>query len=90
MPMIEDTFRSHARSLVSPPECGAMVVPDDTAPLGHVSRALFVGEAGTLAVRLQDGTDLVFANLPPGALLPIRVSHVLATGSTAAGIVALW
>jgi len=88
--MIEDTFRKHNRNLVSPPEHGQMVVPDDAAPLVHVSRALFVGEAGTLAVRLQDGTALVFANLPAGALLPIRVSHVLATGTDATGIVALW
>lgn len=88
--MIEDLFRTHNRSLVSPPEHGQMVAPDDAAPLAHVSRALFVGEAGTLAVRLADGTDLVFANLPAGALLPIRVSHVLATGTSAAGVVALW
>lgn len=88
--MIEDTFRSHARSLVSPPECGAMVVPDDAAALGHVTRALFIGEGGTVAVRLQDGTELALANVPSGALLPIRVTHVLATGTSAAGIVALW
>jgi hypothetical protein len=86
---MNDSFRKHTRSLTSPPEHGAAIVPGD-ADLGHVSRALYVGGGGDVAVRLQDGTEFTLANVPTGTLLPIRVIRVLATGTTATQIVGLW
>jgi nitrogen fixation protein len=85
---MNDTFRKHTRSLTSPPEHGAAVVPG--TDLAHVTRALYVGGGGNLAVRLQDGTELTLANMPAGTLLPIRVTRILATGTTATEIVGLW
>ena len=52
-----DSFRRHTRSLTSPPEHGVAVAPDDAADLAAVTRALWVGGGGDLAVRMQDGTD---------------------------------
>ena len=43
-----------------------------------------------MAVRLQDGTELVLASVPTGTLIPIRVTRVLATGTSATQIVGLW
>ena len=86
---MNDTFRKHTRSLTSPPEHGAAIVPGD-ADLGHVTRALYVGGGGDVAVRLQDGTELVLANVPTGTLIPIRVTRVLATDTSATQIVGLW
>ena len=40
-------------------------------------------------MRLQDGTELVLANVPTGTLLPIRVARVL-PATTATQIVGLW
>jgi hypothetical protein len=37
-----------------------------------------------------DGTDVTFANVPTGTKLPVRVSKVKATGTTASSIVALY
>ena len=85
---MNDSFRKHTRSLTSPPEHGIAVVPD--GELGHLTRALYVGVGGDLAVRLQDGTELVLANVPTGTLLPIRVTRVLASGTSATQIVGLW
>jgi hypothetical protein len=85
---MNDTFRKHTRSLTSPPEHGAVVVPD--ADLCHVTRALYVGGGGNLRVRLQDGSELTLANVPAGTLIPIRVVRVLATGTSATQIVGLW
>ena len=85
-----DTFRKHSRSLTSPPEHGAAVVPSDAADLAHVTRALYVGAGGDVAVRLQDGTDLVFAGVPGGTLFPVRVARVLSTGTSAGQILGLW
>ena len=85
-----DSFRRHSRSLTAPPEHGAAVVPDDARDLAAVTRALYVGGAGDLAVVMADGTRLVFGAVPAGTLLPVRVARVLATGTSATRVVGLW
>lgn len=85
-----DNFRRHSRSLTAPPDQGCLVAPDDAKDLAVITRALYVGGAGDLAVAMADGTRLLFAAVPAGALLPIRVSRVLATGTTASKILGLW
>ena len=48
-----DLFKTHSRSLTSPPEFGAAILPDDAADLGHVTRALYVGGGGSLTLRAR-------------------------------------
>ena len=84
-----DSFRSHTRSLTSPPEHAASILPDDAADLAQVTRALYVGGGGDVAVRIG-GETAVFTGVPGGTLLPVRVSRVLASGTTASGILGLW
>lgn len=85
-----DTFHRHSRSLTAPPEHGAALVPDDGRDLGVIPRALYVGGAGDLVVAMADGTRLTFGSVPAGALLPVRVARVFATGTTATQILGLW
>lgn len=85
-----DTFKGYSRGLTSPPENAAALRPSDTVDLGVVTRALFVGEAGTLVVRMAGGGVVTLANVPAGTMLPIRVDRVFATGTTAASILGLW
>jgi hypothetical protein len=85
-----DVFKSHSRSLTSPPEHGAEVDPDDAAPLGHVTRALFVGGGGDVRVRLLGGAVVTLRGVAAGTLIPLRATHVLAAGTSATGIVGLW
>lgn len=85
-----DRFKTHARSLTAPPERGAAIVPDDAAGLGQATRAIYVGGAGALTVRLLGGDVVTFAALPAGTLLPVRVTEVRATGTTATALVGLW
>lgn len=88
---MNDIFDSHTRSLTSPPENGTAVIPDNSTDLVHVTRAIYVGGGGDLALRLLDGTGsglcqccrrIAFAD--PGR------HRVLATGTTATRIVGLW
>lgn len=85
-----DTFENHVRSLTSPLEHGMNVVPDDSEDLPFVTRAIYVGGAGNLALRLQDGTELVLENVAAGSLLPIRAARVLASGTSATGVAGFW
>lgn len=85
-----DTFKNFHSSLESPARCAVAVVPSDTVPLPRVTRALYVGEGGSLCVEMVDGAVVVFRNLPAGTLLPVRVSKVRAGETTAGAIVGLW
>jgi hypothetical protein len=85
-----DSFSKFSRSLTSPPEDAAAILPDDATPLGHVPRAIFVGQGGDLKVRMLRGGEVTLVNVASGSLIPLRVSHVHATGTTAADLVGLW
>jgi hypothetical protein len=85
-----DTFSKFARSLTSPPEHGAEIVPSDAAPLPHITRALYVGGAGDVALRLQGGSDVVLRGVQAGSLIPMRIERVHSAGTTATGLVGLW
>ena len=85
-----DSFRSHTRSLTSPPEHALAIQPDDVADLPQVTRALYVGGDGDVAVVMRGGERVIFAGVAGGTLLPIRVSRVLAGGTTATGVLGLW
>lgn len=72
------------------PENAHAIVPDDAADLPHVTRALYVGGGGDVAVRMMGGGEAVFRNLQAGSLIPIRATRILAAGTTAGDLVGLW
>ena len=73
-----------------PTRRAASVTPSDTDDLANVSRYLWVGGAGSVRVLTERGDDVTFAGVPAGTLLPISVSRVLAGGTTATNILALF
>lgn len=84
-----DRFDSYTEGLTSPATHGFTVTPSDSEALTETCRALYIGSTGDLAGRFSDGTEVTFSNIVAGTILPVRVTHVLATGTTAADIVAL-
>lgn len=67
------------------------ITPHDTNELAFGrTRGLYIGTGGDVAVRNLRGNTVVFANVPDGSILPIRVDRVLATATTATDIVGLW
>jgi|TARA_R110002124_G_scaffold101038_5_gene248430 hypothetical protein len=88
MPALDD-FDAHSKSLGGPLTSALEVTPDNAADLPNVSRSLFVGVGGDLRVLMLDGQTVTYGGLGPG-WHPIRVSRVLATGTTASAIVACW
>ena len=85
-----DTFKSHSRSLTSPPEEAAVLVPDDAADIAVATRAIYVGGEGDLKVRMLGGGVVTLAGVQAGALLPLRLAQIFATGTTATGLVGFW
>lgn len=88
MPAI-DAFDTYSGGLESPLAAAEQVTPGDSADLPKVTRALFVGVGGDLRVKMAGGQTVTFGGLGPG-WHPIRVTRVLATGTTATAIVACW
>ena len=84
-----DMFRTHARTLTSPPEHAAAITPVDE-PLAACDPRALCRHGRRLAVKMAGGAVVTLANVPSGSLLPIRVERVLAPGTTASQILGLW
>jgi hypothetical protein len=85
-----DDFSAFQVGLRDPGVHAATVTPDDNTDLGHVTRALYVGGAGAVAVIMNGGESVTFSGVTAGTFLPLRVNRVKATGTTATNIVAIW
>lgn len=86
---MSDPFR-HENSAISPARALRAVTPSDSGdlPLG-ACKALWIGVGGTIAVIAADDSSSVTLTVQEG-VLPVRVKRVLATGTTASSIVALY
>lgn len=84
-----DRFATLSPSLTSPVTDGFNISPSDSDMLREVTRALFVGGAGDVALKLVSGGQVVLKGVAAGVLIPVRASAVLATGTTASSIVGL-
>jgi hypothetical protein len=65
------------------------VAPNDVAVIDPMPRALFVGVGGTLALEDRTGEVLSWP-ASDKQFLPLSPRRVLATGTTATGLIALW
>lgn len=88
--MIIDPYESTAKSAISPSEDCFAIVPDDDADLPRATKSLYVGTGGDIVLKPVDSDgDTLFANVPNGAILPVRVQAVRSSGTTASDIVGL-
>lgn len=76
-------------SAQSDPAIDAEVVTPGT-DVTNGSRGLYVGGAGDLVVITSRGNQRTFFGVPAGSVLPIRVRQVVASGTTATNILALY
>lgn len=66
------------------------IVPHDTNLLASGrTDAIYVGGAGNVSVKNVDGTVVTFIGVPVGTVLPIKVTVVRSTLTTATNLVAL-
>ncbi|WP_103336446.1 spike base protein, RCAP_Rcc01079 family [Pseudotabrizicola formosa] len=86
---MSDVFKSHQAGLDSPAEAASPITASDTQPLPLATRAIYVGGPGTLRVTMVSGDTVTLTGVLGGMIYPLRVSHVLATGTTASGLVGL-
>lgn len=75
----DNTVAAHGAVAVTPTDL--FIIP--------VTRSLYVGTGGNIAVRMADGQTITFQNVPAG-IFPIQVDIVSSTGTTASNIIALY
>jgi hypothetical protein len=83
-----DNFATYASGLNSPAANAVAVTKSDSTVL-TTTRALYIGGTGDVAVTMAGGGNVTFSAVPVGTLLPLRVTKVLSTGTTATLILAL-
>lgn len=77
--------------MTHPAKQAAAVTPHDTNNLSPPARSLYVGGGGNVvAILVGDTASVTFSNVPDGTILPISVSRVLSTSTTATSILALY
>ncbi|MCT8003001.1 hypothetical protein V3I01_09890 [Sphingomonas sp. gentR] len=90
-----DLFSSTADTVSNPATRAEVLTPSDTADLPDIPKGIYVGTGGTL-VMIGIGapagatTGRTWKNVPNGAIIPFRARRVLATGTTAADMLALY
>lgn len=83
-------------SLSDPAQNFAAVTPSDTdnfvttSTKAALTKGLYVGTGGDVTAVMENGTAVLFANVPSGTILPIRCIRVNDTGTDAEDIVRLW
>ncbi len=85
-----DAFDQFQDSVESPARQASAIVPHDATALPRITKALYIGHGGDITLRaVGSEADCLFAAVPGGTILPVRASHVRATGTSATAIVAL-
>ena len=84
-----DTPPIQASGQSSPAADAAAITPNDGQDLPSPTRAIYVGNAGTLRVQMVSGATVTFGSVQAGSVYPFRVRRVMATGTSAAGLLAL-
>ncbi len=85
----------------NPPESKTLTLSDDIfTAVGEIyvvasvvkgsGAALWVGTGGSISGKTAGGDDIVLDNIPDGSLLPILMSVINESGTTATGIYGLW
>ncbi|WP_434287489.1 spike base protein, RCAP_Rcc01079 family [Celeribacter sp. SCSIO 80788] len=88
MPAIDD-FQGRAPARAGGPANLALVTPNDSTDLSHVSQWVYVGAAGALKVTTKGGQTLTTPTLIAGWHL-IELTRIHATGTTASEIMVGW
>lgn len=84
-----DKFEGRASSTSGPAMSGFAITPHDTNELEEMTRAVYVGAGGSIALQMHSGANVTLVGVASGTFLPVRVRKVLATGTTAGSIVGL-
>lgn len=86
---MKDAFSNQTTTLTAPLADAFSITPHDVSLLREVTRAVYVGQSGDLAVRFAGGGEVVLRGLKAGTIYPLRLTGVNVTGTTASDCLGL-
>ncbi len=84
-----DLYASHMSGLESPAYDAFVITPTNAVALATVTRAIYVGTGGDIALTMKSGSAVTLKSVPSGSIVPVRATEVAATGTTASNLVGL-
>ena len=88
--MAYDAFHDLSDSSITPSENCFTITPSDNNELSHLTKAIYIGGGGDLALLIgASQTPVTFRNTVAGSVLDVRVRGVMSTGTTATDLVGL-
>lgn len=89
--MATDTFAPNkAHEEWSPAIHAFAITPNNSTDLDYITRSIYVGVGGTIAVVMAGGEEVTFVGVQSGSVLPVRVSRVKSTGTSATNMIGLY
>ncbi len=86
----DDRWAEYDTGLDGPYRGGEVVVPHASNDLTVVSRAIYVGVTGNVAVVLADGAVLTLVAVQAGTTLRVQAKRINAVNTTATTMVSLY
>lgn len=87
--MTTDRYSGILSGMAGPADDAFTVTPSDQSPFAVAARALYIGAPGNVTLITHSGASILFQSLTAGTILPVRCVQVMATGTTASGIVGI-
>ncbi|HWU62074.1 MAG TPA: hypothetical protein VN112_08645 [Ensifer sp.] len=84
-----DRFSDNTPSLTAPAAHAFPITPSDGTSFAETTRAIYCGVAGDVVAIMLSGAVVTFANVSAGTLLPLRATRIVASGTTASGLIGL-
>ena len=87
---MSDKFSNYHSGLESPAERAFAITGNDSTDLTVTPRAIYVGGAGNVKVTTLGGDTVTFNGAVAGTIIPVRVTRVFSTGTTATNLIGLY
>ena len=87
---MSDKFSNYHSGLESPAERAVAITGNDSTDLTVFPRAIYVGGAGNVKVTTIGGDTVTFSGALAGTIIPVRVTRVFSTDTTATNLLGLY
>jgi hypothetical protein len=87
---MSDKFSNYHSGLESPAERAFAITGNDSTDLTVFPRAIYVGGAGNVKVTTIGGDTVTFSGALAGTIIPVRVTRVFSTDTTATNLLGLY
>jgi|DEB0MinimDraft_6_1074348.scaffolds.fasta_scaffold47412_2 hypothetical protein len=87
---MSDKFSNYHSGLESPAERAFAITGNDSTDLTVTPRAIYVGGAGNVKVTTIGGDTVTFSGALAGTIIPVRVTRVFSTDTTATNLLGLY